>query len=93
MIGNLFGVQIPEALSNAPEQGGVFNLPAVLLIVMCALLLMRGASESAKTNAVMVAIKIAVLIMFIVIGVRAGTPTTSPPSLRSASRASRPPRA
>ena len=69
LLGNLFGVQIPEALSNAPEQGGVFNLPAVLLVVMCALLLMRGASESAKTNAVMVAIKIAVLIMFIVIGV------------------------
>ena len=68
LLGNLFGVQIPEALSNAPEQGGVFNLPAVLLVVMCALLLMRGASESAKTNAVMVAIKIAVLIMFIVIG-------------------------
>ena len=69
LLGNLFGVQIPEALANAPEQGGVFNLPAVLLVVMCALLLMRGASESAKTNAVMVAIKIAVLIMFIVIGV------------------------
>ena len=68
LLGNLFGFQIPEALSNAPEQGGVFNLPAVLLVVMCALLLMRGASESAKTNAVMVAIKIAVLIMFIVIG-------------------------
>ena len=41
---------------------------------MCALLLIRGASESAKINAVMVAIKIAVLIMFIVIGARAGTP-------------------
>ena len=68
LLDNLFGVQIPEALSNAPEQGGVFNLPAVLLVVMCALLLMRGASESAKTNAVMVAVKIAVLVMFIVIG-------------------------
>ena len=68
LLDNLFGFQIPEALSNAPEQGGVFNLPAVLLVVMCALLLMRGASESAKTNAVMVAIKIAVLVMFIVIG-------------------------
>jgi len=68
-LGNVFGFQLPEALSNAPEQGGVFNLPAVVLVVMCALLLMRGVSESAKTNAVMVVIKIAVLIMFIVIGV------------------------
>ena len=64
----MFGFQLPSALSNAPEQGGVFNLPAIILIVMCALLLIRGVSESAKTNAIMVAIKIAVLIMFIVIG-------------------------
>lgn len=69
-IGNVFGVQIPEALSNAPEQGGIINLPAVVLIIMCALLLIRGTSESAKTNAIMVVIKIAVLIMFIVIGVQ-----------------------
>ncbi len=68
-LDNVFGVQMPEALSNAPEQGGVFNLPAVVLVVMCALLLIRGVSESAKTNAIMVVIKIAVLIMFIVIGV------------------------
>jgi APA family basic amino acid/polyamine antiporter len=68
LLGNLFGFQLPEALSNAPEQGGIFNLPAVILIVMCALLLIRGASESAKTNAIMVAIKIAVLIMFILVG-------------------------
>jgi basic amino acid/polyamine antiporter, APA family len=68
LIDNLFGFQLPEALSNAPEQGGVFNLPAVILVVMCALLLIRGVSESAKTNAVMVVIKIVVLVMFIVIG-------------------------
>ena len=30
-IGNVFGIQIPEALSNAPEQGGIINLPAVVL--------------------------------------------------------------
>jgi basic amino acid/polyamine antiporter, APA family len=69
-LGNVFGFQLPEALSNAPEQGGVFNLPAVVLVVMVALLLIRGVSESAKTNAIMVVIKIAVLIMFIAIGVQ-----------------------
>ena len=50
-------------------QRRVINLPAVILIVMVALLLIRGASESATVNAVMVMIKIAVLVMFIVIGV------------------------
>lgn len=44
---------------------GVVNLPAVLLVVMCALLLIRGASESAKTNAIMVMIKLFVLALFV----------------------------
>ncbi len=43
------------------------NLPAVLLIVMCALLLIRGASESAAVNTVMVVIKLGVLAMFAII--------------------------
>ncbi|MCC9186346.1 amino acid permease [Mycolicibacterium mageritense] len=69
-LGNVFGFQLPEALSNAPEEGGICNVPAILLILMCAILLIRGVSESAKTNAVMVAIKLAVLGMFIAIGVQ-----------------------
>jgi amino acid transporter len=68
-LDNVFGVTLPESVSNAPEQGGVLNLPAVVLIVLCTLLLIRGASESATVNAVMVSIKIAVLVLFIVIGV------------------------
>ena len=69
LLDNLFGFQIPEALSQAPEQGGIVNLPAVILIALCALLLIRGASESATVNTVMVLIKIGVLIMFIAIGI------------------------
>ena len=69
LLDNLFGFTIPESLSQAPEQGGVLNLPAVILIVLCTLLLIRGASESAKVNAIMVLIKIGVLMLFIVVGV------------------------
>lgn len=69
LLHNLFGWQIPALLSNAPEEGGLINLPAVILIAMCAALLIRGVSESAKVNAVMVVIKIAILLMFIAIGV------------------------
>src|SRR5215211_9024159 len=68
LLNNLFGVQIPEALSQAPEQGGIFNLPAVILILLCTLLLIRGASESAAVNTVMVLIKIGILVLFIIIG-------------------------
>ena len=70
LFDNLFGFTIPESLSQAPEQGGVINLPAVILIVLCALLLLRGASESARINAIMVMIKLGVLLLFIVLGLQ-----------------------
>jgi len=69
LLDNLFGFTIPEDFSQAPEQGGIFNVPAFVLIWLCALLLLRGASESAKVNAVMVLIKVAVLILFIAVGI------------------------
>ena len=69
LLDNLFGVQIPQSLSAAPWDAspGMINLPAVILIIMCALLLIRGASESALVNTIMVIIKLGVLLMFIVI--------------------------
>jgi basic amino acid/polyamine antiporter, APA family len=68
LLDNLFGVRIPDLLSQSPEGGGLINLPAVVLVALCALLLIRGASESAAVNAVMVLIKLAVLVLFIVVG-------------------------
>ncbi|NUR10198.1 MAG: amino acid permease [Nocardioidaceae bacterium] len=70
LLDNLFGFELPDSLAQAPEQGGIFNLPAVVLITLCTLLLIRGASESAKTNAVMVMIKIGVLLLFVVLGIQ-----------------------
>src|ERR1700733_5326102 len=69
LLDNLFGFQVPKALSAAPwdPEPGYINLPAVVLIVLCALLLIRGASESARVNAIMVVIKLGVLVMFAII--------------------------
>jgi APA family basic amino acid/polyamine antiporter len=69
LMQDLFGFQIPHALSAAPwdSNPGYLNLPAVVLIGMCAVLLIRGASESARVNAIMVLIKLGVLGMFAVI--------------------------
>jgi APA family basic amino acid/polyamine antiporter len=69
LLDNLFGFTIPTSLSNAPEADGVINLPAIVLVFLCTMLLIRGASESAKVNAAMVLIKIGVLVLFIVVGV------------------------
>jgi basic amino acid/polyamine antiporter, APA family len=73
---NAIGWQIPEALRtpfvvSTPEgvkfNPGHFNLPPVLLVIMCAILLIRGTKESATTNAIMVLIKLAILLFFVVI--------------------------
>jgi amino acid transporter len=73
LLDNLFGWQIPQALTAAPWDAapGIVNLPAVLLILMCMALLIRGASESATVNTIMVLIKLGVLSMFIVIALTA----------------------
>ncbi|MFT4230519.1 MAG: amino acid permease [Microbacterium sp.] len=75
LLHHLFGFQLPQALSasfipgdDGVATGGVINLPAIVLVLLCMLLLVRGASESATVNAVMVCIKLGVLLMFIVIG-------------------------
>ena len=76
LLDNLFGWQLPHALMAAPwgnDNPGIVNLPAMVLIVMCALLLIRGASESAKVNTIMVIIKLCVLAMFVLIAFTAFT--------------------
>lgn len=69
LLSNLVGFQLPHAVSAAPwdAQPGYFNLPAIALIGMCALLLIRGASESARVNAIMVMIKLGVLVVFVIV--------------------------
>jgi basic amino acid/polyamine antiporter, APA family len=73
LMDNLFGWQLPQSLTAAPWDAtpGIVNLPAVVLIFMCALLLIRGASESAAVNTIMVIIKLGVLGMFIIIALTA----------------------
>lgn len=73
LLDNLFHVQLPQAIIAAPwdETPGIVNLPAMVLVGLCALLLIRGASESAAVNTVMVIIKLGVLAMFIAVAVTA----------------------
>jgi basic amino acid/polyamine antiporter, APA family len=72
-IRNITGLEMPHAILAAPwdSDPGVVNLPAVVLVGLCMLLLIRGASESAQLNAIMVVIKLVVLAMFIVIALTA----------------------
>jgi len=75
LLSETIGWRLPQALSISPipgtdgePTGGLINLPAVVLVLLCMVLLIRGASESARVNAIMVLIKLGVLILFAVIG-------------------------
>ena len=58
----------PKELADGTTITTVFNLPAFLVCGALALLLVLGVSESAKVNNVIVAIKVTVLVAFIVVG-------------------------
>ena len=63
-----FDVQLPTALTLGPWDGGIINLPAVFIIVLMSLLLIKGTRESATVNAIIVALKVAVVLVFIFLG-------------------------
>ncbi|WP_230858829.1 amino acid permease [Actinoplanes aureus] len=66
-LDSAFGVALPDAIATSPEDGGVFNLPAVIVVLAITFLLVRGVTESARVNLVMVVVKLAVLVFFIVV--------------------------
>jgi APA family basic amino acid/polyamine antiporter len=67
LFSSLFGFRMPGTILAAPGEGGIFNLPAIVLVTLCSLLLIRGTRESATANSIMVIIKVAVLILFVII--------------------------
>lgn len=64
----MYGWEIPHALSNSPSEGGIINLPAIAIIWLLSLLLIRGTKESAFINNLLVIVKLAVVFMFIILG-------------------------
>jgi basic amino acid/polyamine antiporter, APA family len=67
-----FGVMLPAAISYPPgESGGVINVPAVVVVLIATFLLLRGASESAFANTVMVFLKVGIMIFFCVVAATA----------------------
>ncbi|MET9633443.1 amino acid permease [Lentzea sp. NPDC006480] len=58
------GLRIPDALSQPPGAGGIVNIPAVLVVVLSMLVLLGGSKGSARTNTILVWIKVGSLLMF-----------------------------
>lgn len=67
LLESLTGWHLPDALSAGPGEGGVVNLPAVVVILLAAVLLVRGIRESARATAAMAILKIGILLFFLAI--------------------------
>ncbi|HVJ93819.1 MAG TPA: amino acid permease [Labilithrix sp.] len=88
----LFGVQVPYALCHSPFQidpatqaHGIINLPALGILVVLTLLLVRGIHESAVINTGIVIVKVVIVLLIIALGWRYidpanHTPYIPPPS-------------
>jgi APA family basic amino acid/polyamine antiporter len=63
-----FNIHLPTELTLGPWDGGIINLPAVFIIVLMSLLLIRGTKESATVNGIIVALKVTVVLIFIFLG-------------------------
>ncbi|AVK99647.1 amino acid permease [Pediococcus inopinatus] len=80
-----FNIHLPAifraAYGTAGSPRALFDLPAFLITMIIAYLLVQGVRESAKVNAVMVILKIAVIVLFIVVAAFYIRPTNYSPML------------
>jgi len=78
-----FGIHIPTwasgALGSAP--GAIFNLPAVVIALLITLLLSLGVKNAARFNNIIVFVKLAVILLFIIVASRYVKPANWTPFL------------
>jgi APA family basic amino acid/polyamine antiporter len=67
ILSAFFGITLPPEWTSAPSEGGIANLPAIIIVLTLAALLSWGVKESARFNGVMVIIKLATILAFIAI--------------------------
>ena len=63
-----YGIHINEAYMLSPFEGGIINIPAVAIVMIMSLILIRGTKESALINGIIVLLKVAVVLVFIAVG-------------------------
>jgi APA family basic amino acid/polyamine antiporter len=61
------GIILPEYLTKVPSQGGIINLPAVLISLFIGVLLIIGTKESVNVNRVLVGIKLTAVFLFLIV--------------------------
>ncbi len=74
-----YNIHINPAFTSSPADGGIMNIPAVFIVILMSLLLMKGTKESAFVNGVIVTLKVAVVLIFIALGWQYINPTNYTP--------------
>ena len=62
------GIEFPHALTACPWDGGIINIPAMVIVVLMSIILMRGTAGSSFFNGLIVFLKIAVILIFVILG-------------------------
>ena len=57
-----------EIVSQVTITSGIMNIPALVILLALTLLLIKGTQESATVNAIIVFVKVAIVLVFIVVG-------------------------
>ena len=76
-----FDMALPHMLTATPFDAipGILNLPAVFIVVIISMVLIRGTSESAWVNAIIVVVKVSIVIVFIALGLHYVQPANLTP--------------
>jgi basic amino acid/polyamine antiporter, APA family len=69
LLDSLFSINLPDAITAPPGDGGTINLFAAGLVLAVMCLLLAGVRESTRANTVLVLTKLLILVFFIVIGI------------------------
>ncbi len=63
------GLMIPDSITQIPSQGGIINLPAVLIVFFLTVLLIRGTKDATRLNGILVVTKISAIFLFIILAI------------------------
>ncbi|MDO4902864.1 MAG: amino acid permease [Limosilactobacillus sp.] len=63
-------INLPHNLMATPDSGGLMNLPAVIMVLLISFILTRGTSESKLVNNTLVAVKLVIIMLFLIVSVR-----------------------
>ena len=63
-----YGIHLDESYMLSPFEGGIINIPAVCIVMLMSLILIRGTRESSFVNGIIVLLKVTVVLVFIAVG-------------------------